>query len=423
MPGTSSSNVVILGLLSVAVLLALLLSACGAEMPTGTVPGDTSTAETPQYLLTRVKDKVAELRRLEFLEPVQVEYVTPQQMTKYLQELMGEDEREELRQLDGLLSVLGLIGPDVDLVRLYLGLLSEGVVGAYNPEDGRLVVRLENGAIGSEQELTLAHELTHALQQQHFDIHHLLEEAEDNFDRGLAVSALAEGDATLLGSSYLRANMLPVPQVTDTPLFENAPQIIQDLLLFPYRAGVRMLTENFDKEDWAGINTVYASPPQSTEQVMTPRKYMEGDSPLAVTLPIVDDTLGDGWASIYSSVGGEFLIRHYLDSHLSTRHASRAASGWGGDTFALYEDTSGARLLLWAFRWDSIRDAGEFFDGVAEMTEGQGDWTEKSGNGGSLMWGRQGRWVHIQRSEDYVSLIMSPSEVLMKKLSPLMSRS
>ena len=410
-------------LLAAMVLPAMVLVAsCGLETSSiTTVPGEASTARTPQDVLTKVKSDVAALRRLEFLEPVQMEYLGPAELTDYLHGLMGEEEREELRQMDELLSIIGLIEPDVDLVQLYLDLLSEGVLGAYDTRDGRLVVRLEGDTIGSDQELTLAHELTHALQQQHFDIHSLLEDADDDFDRGLAISALAEGDATLLELLYLREKSLPLPRVPDTPVYDSAPKFIQDLLVFPYTAGLHMVTENFS-EDWADIDAAYLKPPESTEQVMHPNKYLEGESPIDVTLPNVQDMLGQGWSPIYSSVGGEFLIRDYLDSRLGTGDAHQAAAGWGGDTFALYEAPGGLRLLLWIFRWDSTDDAEEFFNGYAKLTDDEGGWVESIGDGETRIWGRQGRWVHLQREADQVSLIIAPSEMLSAKLAPRLQR-
>lgn len=400
----------------------VLVASCGLETSSvTTAPSEASTARTPQDVLIKVKSAVAELRRLEFLEPLQVEYLGPAELTDYLYGLMGEEEREDLRQLDGLLSILGLIAPDVDLMQLYLDLLSEGVVGAYNPEDGRLVVRIEDDTIGSDQELTLAHELTHALQQQHFDIHSLLEDADDDFDRGLALSALAEGDATLLELLYVREKSLPLPRVPDTPVYDRAPKFIQDLLLFPYTAGLHMVTENFS-EDWADVDAAYMKPPESTEQVMHPKKYLEGESPVDVILPNVQDMLGEGWSLVYSSVGGEFLIRYYLDSRLGTGDAHQAAAGWGGDAFALYEAPGGLRLLLWVFRWDSTNDAEEFFKGYAKLSEDEGGWVESIGEGDKRIWGRQGRWVHLQKEADQVSLIIAPSKMLSAKLAPRLQR-
>jgi hypothetical protein len=397
----------------------LLLAACGtAPVPTSPHEG---LAETPQEKLARVRAGISQVRGLDFIEPVEAEYLTTRELTDYLQGLMGEDEREELRQLDELLTLLGLIDTDVDLVNLYLDLLYEGVLGAYDSEEGRLVVRLEGDALGPGEELTLAHELTHALQQQHFDIDSLLEETGDNFDRGLAVTALAEGDATLSELLYLQANSLSVPSVPDMPVYNSAPAIIQDLLIFPYAAGLRMVTQNFGEEDWSDVNAAYEDPPQSTEQVIHPEKYLEGEAPLQVALPEMEDALGPGWTLIYSSVGGEFLLRHYLGLQLRTEDVDEVASGWGGDAFALYGDATDQRLLLWAFRWDSTDDAEEFFEGYSELTENEGAWSDISQGASYSQWGRPNRWVYLQGSGDYVSVIIAPTRELAAKLAPLLA--
>ena len=371
-------------------------------------------------MLTRVKASIAELRGLDFLEPVQAEYLPPSELTGYLEELMDEEEREELYRLDELLTFLGLINADLDLIDLYLDLLAEGVLGAYDTEYGRLVVRLEGSSIGPSEELTLAHELTHALQQHHFDIDSLLEDAGDNFDRGLAISALAEGDATIAELRYLRANSLSLPPTPKLPVYDSAPKIIQDLLLFPYAAGLQMLTQNFGEKEWSRINAAYQDPPTSTEQVLHPEKYIEGETPSEVVLPDVDAALESGWAPIYSSVGGEFLLIQHLGSRLNARTAAEAAAGWGGDAFALYGGPDEGRLLLWAFQWDSVGDADEFFDGYAKFTEGESSWDNRREGAGYRWWGKPSRWVYLQRSADYVSLIIAPSEELAARLSPLL---
>ena len=411
-------------LLSAASVLILLLStaACGGDAPATTAPSPSASAETPQDVLARVKADVAELRGLEFLEPVEAEYLSPQELGEYLQGRMGEEEREELRQLDELLTILGLIEPDADLVQLYLGLLSESVLGVYDTDDERLIVRLDGDAISPDRELTLAHELTHALQQQHFGIGALLEDAEDDFDRGLAVSALAEGDATLLEQFYLLANSLPLPDAPDTPLYDKAPKVIRDLLIFPYIAGLGMVTENLGEGGWDGIDAAYKDPPRSTEQVMHPAKYLEGEAPLEVTLPDLGIALNQDWTPVYSSVGGEFLIQRHLDSGLSTREASDAAAGWGGDAFALYHDGDDGRLLVWLLQWDSEKEAGEFYDGFTKLTGDESGWAENAKGGDSRTWGRTGRWVYVQKSADYVSLVIAPSEELTLELGELLQR-
>lgn len=423
MAGPSSCSSLLSWLFPAAIFTVLLLSvACIVDTPdAATVPAGPS-SETPEDVLARVKAGVAELRRLAFLEPVEAEYLSPEEITAYLEDLMREEERQELDQLDEFLSILGLIGPDVDLVDLYLDLLAEGVLGAYDTEDGRLVVRLEADTIGPSQELTLAHELTHALQQQHFDIHSLLEDAEGDFDRGLAVSALAEGDATLLELLYLRSNSLSPPEIPEIPVYDSAPQVVQDLLLFPYTAGLRMLAQNFGDEGWDDINASYQDPPRSTEQVMHPEKYLDAEPPLNIALPDVSPVLGQHWMPIYTSTGGQFLIQNYLDSRLSTREATQAAAGWGGDSFALYGDAGDHRLLLWAFRWDSQDDAEEFFDAHTELLEESREWTDSIQGTGYRVWGSPDQWVHMQVAGDYVGLIISPSELLVTQLAPLFNR-
>ncbi len=400
----------------------LLLAACATGAPPATTPETAGPPETPQELLARVKAGASQVRGLDFIAPVEVEYLAPTELTDYLEGVMGEEGRHELRQLDELLSILGLVEPDLDLVALYVALLSEGVLGSYDSEEERLVVRLEGDALGPSEELTLAHELTHALQQQHFDLDSLLEDVEGNFDRGLAVTALAEGDATLSELLYSQEYAVPLPRNSpDTPVYDSAPTIIQELLLFPYAGGLQLLKQDFDEGDWSGIDTAYQDPPQSTEQVLHPEKYEEGEPPLAVALPDVEGTLGAEWTPIYSSTGGEFLLRHYLGSNLRQGDVDEAASGWGGDTFALYGYASDGRLLLWSFRWDSLKDAEEFYEGYVKLTENEDGWGHSIQGNDYAEWGRADRWVNLQKSAERVSIIVAPTQELASKLAPLLA--
>ena len=409
-------------LLLAASIASMLLTVTACELLT---PDDTIAPETPDQVLARVMTGVSELRGLDFLEPVDVEYLSPHEIETYLQGLLGDEEREELYQLEELLSTLGLLGADVNLVALYLDLLSEGVLGAYDPEENRLVVRLEDNSIGPSEELTLAHELTHVLQQQHFDIHSLLKDTGDNFDLGLAVSTLAEGDATMLEIQYLQEFSLTVPNPPDTPVYNSAPPIIQQLLLFPYIQGVP-LVRSFEAEQWEGVNSAYQHPPRSTEQVLHPGKYHRGELPSKVTLPSLDGLLDSEWEPIFSSVGGEFLIAQTLRSSLSQQEAEKAASGWGGDTFALYTSPTNQRLLLWSFQWDSPRDASEFFQAYVRLTgdDGQHPWnevvSEVPGQEDTRRWVGAGQWLHLQKSGNHTGLIIAPYEDVIRKLAPLL---
>ena len=112
---------------------------------------------------------------------------------------------------------------------------------------------------------------------------------------------------------------------------------------------------------------VYRAPPISTEQIIHPESYLEGDEPVVVVLPDVTASLGPGWVERHSGVMGESFLRAYL-AEASNVDFSSAAAGWGGDRFSLLEGTSGERALVALFVWDSVGDAVEFFDLVSTFT-------------------------------------------------------
>ena len=142
----------------------------------------------------------------------------------------------------------------------------------------------------------------------------------------------------------------------DTTVSDNAPEFLRRSL-----SGGQLVTQLKDSGGWAAVNAAYQDPPISTEQVLHPDKYRDGEGPVSVTTPDLADALGSDWAEIYNEVIGEWLLGEYLRS-LSMRDYEEAAAGWGGDRFSLLEGPNEARALAVLTVWDSRSDAREFLD-------------------------------------------------------------
>ena len=314
-----------------------------------------------------IAHRVEELRRLRFEtlpEPVEV---TPGQARREgLEDLDRSYPAERLRADEDVYELLGLIEPGADLRELSGSLFGEGVAGYYDPRDGRLRV-VEGAGTGNRvlEEMVLAHELTHALEDQRFG---LPVDPAATDDRSLARAALHEGTATALMFAYVQEHFSA--EETLGGLLSSAfgdtgdlPSFIQAQLLFAYVDGERFVSDLLRRAGgrWALVNTAYElRPPASTEQVLHPDAYFGADEPKPVRLR-AGSGLGEGWQRAHGGTWGELQTRELLGG------ASRAAAGWGGDRYELWRGPGGARALIMRWRWDTARDEAEFAARLREV--------------------------------------------------------
>src|SRR5262249_14407115 len=142
----------------------------------------------------------------------------------------------------------------------------------------------------------IAHELTHALQDQYFDIHAALDRIQHDDDRLLALKAVAEGDATLTAYGYVKnglgagninallAHLDDMPRLVDAES-PDTPEALRESLIFQSAAGAHFVSEAYRRGGWSAVNALYATPPISTRQVIDPTAYFDQPSPpVTITL-------------------------------------------------------------------------------------------------------------------------------------------
>jgi hypothetical protein len=226
----------------------------------------------------------------------------------------------------------------------------------------------KDGGIGPVEEITYAHEYTHALQDQAFGLRSVVGKDTDQSDRTIARSALVEGDATLLMSLWAQRFLTPqeLAEVGSTSdpaseaILARMPAILKDPLLFPYTNGLQLALNAFSTGGFAQVDSFYAKPPDSTEQVLHLDKLESREMPVAVAFP--DDLaarLGDGWKVSLQDTFGEMLLEIVLRDGGATA-TNDAAAGWGGDRVALLEGPDGKKAVVLDTTWDSAQDATEF---------------------------------------------------------------
>jgi hypothetical protein len=287
--------------------------------------------------------------------------------------------------------LLGLLRPEANLSALQSG-SAQLVAAAYLPETGRLYVLRD--AIPANRaliEFVLAHELTHALEDQRFG----LKDIKDTSDDGaLAHLALAEGTATAVMTDYARLYLDPLALAASATGLDTSthgvPGFVIQQLNFAYLRGAAFVNAlRAETGSWNLVNiAVRDRPPASTEQVMHPEKYLANEQPLPVRLR---SRPPGGWAPVDSGSVGEFTTFQLLDAALPTALARAASTGWGGDRYELWARGTPTRcstlaacrrhyLLLIGWRWDTAAGRARFeralrryatrWDGRVRVTDG-----------------------------------------------------
>ena len=354
------------------VTLAPAPTATEAIPPTATSGPDT--VPTPSATVyDEVLGRVSAIRGLNPTEPVVPQFMTRETLAAELADDLEED-LEELLKVQEVLRLLELIPRDADLTELLLGLYSEQVAGFYDSEEEELFLIGEpQEELAVQDELTLAHEFVHALQQQTYDINSMLESVEDNADAASALIALVEGDAVAVQYQYVNEHISRERMQESlgsgeggSSAFDSSPYFLQQDLLFPYVEGVVMVLTLRASLAWDGVDDAYSRPPASTEQVLHPDKYLSGEAPMIVELPDAAAALGEGWEEVYGNVMGEFFLRTYLETRLGQGVANSIAQGWGGDRYALLSGPGGEYALASLIVWDTTEDAREFYEVMVE---------------------------------------------------------
>jgi len=358
--------------------------------------------------------KVVQLRGLPTLHAIPKGVKDREMLRRSLEERIAvELAPEELEGERALLVRLGLMPADLDYGRLILDLLTEQIAGYYDTKEAELY--LIEGLDALIAGPAMAHEIFHAVQDQSFDLEFVqvpsrgLAGSTTNGDRATARAALIEGDATVLMIDFtfheqgaLRygggASFIDVPPFAATveamltrgaldlagqgETLARAPRIVQQSLAFPYLSGLGFVVALRKNRDWRAVDQVYLDPPDSTEQILHPDKYLQRDDP---TLTVLDvnaiqaalPKVGAPWRPLYENVMGELRIKLWLEQYATGAALGRdaagkpltsatAAAGWDGDRF--YVLRSGDRdVVVATMLWDSPADAEQAATALARL--------------------------------------------------------
>jgi hypothetical protein len=331
---------------------------------------------------------VSQLRQLDIKQMVKPGFKSKDEIeASVMRDLDENTSPEEFDATQKTLLKLGLVRKDFRLRDFIVKLLREQVAGYYEPKTKEFY--LAAWLPLSEQKKVIAHELVHALQDQHFNLRRFERWPKGDSDAELAVHALVEGEATLIMIQYdfeqqgKRLDMTRLGPLTDIllggdtndkdpdyPVLSVAPNVLRENLQFPYVYGAGFAQAVLKSRSWPGLDQAYTVLPSSTEQIMHPERFLAGDNPVKIEVPDLTALFGQDWKRSDADVHGEFGYQVIMSEFISKRAARLAATGWGGDRYALYEDkATGATALVEYTTWDSANDAKEFFDAYSERIE------------------------------------------------------
>jgi hypothetical protein len=346
---------------------------------------------------SEVLKETSEIRQLAILRPVQSSAQSRAEIERMLIKSLDEETTPaQMHAAEATLKRLGLAPPDFQFRALLLRVLTEQVAGYYDPKTREF--HLADWIDLDGQRPVMAHELTHALQDQHFNLRRFDHWPKGDSDAELAAHALIEGDASLAMTLYITNNPLRALAFLksfkatnmESPELDKAPRAVRENLLFAYLEGISWTTALYKQGGWARVSKAFAELPQSTEQIMHPDKYFAHEAPVKVMMPDITDFLNNrglyavrsvppavaggssaqvGWKKLDDDVQGEWGIYLMLDEFLkSPTDSRRAAAGWGGDRFAVYEGPKGEVLFTSLSSWDTESDARAFFDACVKRT-------------------------------------------------------
>ena len=353
--------------------------------PTGVNPSPLPSAKTAEVIAAtnEILDEVSKMRGLKILKPVKSGVKSRSEIEQEVIHNFEESFKpEEIDTINKNLIAYGLVSKDFKYRDFMVKLMTEQVAGFYRPKSKELFLADWN-ELGQQRPI-MAHELVHALQDQHFDLRRFETWPRGDGDREAAIHALIEGDATGLMYNYLLkpvnsdiTKLASISSFSDMAMAQaekegqkvllSAPQAIRESLIFPYVYGAGFVQELVKKRGWDGVSRAFTDLPQSTEQIIHFEKYSAREAPVKIKLSDISSLLGTGWKRLDADVNGEFGYYLILSQFIDKQAARKAAAGWGGDQSTLYENAAKGLLLLAHLSvWDTAAEAGDFFKAYAD---------------------------------------------------------
>ena len=324
--------------------------------------------------------------------------VSKADVEKYATGRMAREEYTKHFQVAELtMKKLGFLPREFNLREFLVKATGQQIAGYY--DDETKTISLLNWVPADRQEPILAHELTHALQDQNYDLGKWMkaasqpepgankkEEEGENDDRAIARKAVVEGQAMVVYVDYVLAplgrNLTDTPgliyqmeepavkAVQDSQMLHDAPMILREAGSFAYNEGLifegELLQKGGKKMAFAGA---FARPPRNSHEILQPETYINGEKLQPLHVPDLTQLIGEQY-DVYDTGGiGQLDVRAYLKQYGERRNADDVSSAWQGGAYAAYKRRKAAPdaalntadlATIYVSRWKTSQAASRF---------------------------------------------------------------
>lgn len=320
--------------------------------------------------------RMSQITGLPIKSPVNKKIVSREEIQKILLHNLHTDYTpQDIHVQEATLRAFGLVSKDFDLQKFLISFYTEQIAGFYDPQTKTMY--MADWIPSDMQGMVLSHELTHALQDQNFNLVQYMKAVKNKDDAEAARQAVVEGYATaamfqnVLGDTPISAmpNIDKVlggvlrQQMTEFPVFSKAPFFFKLQALFPYIEGASFISKGLGRTNWQGLNELFTSPPPNTKALYQPNVYFDHVALPDVNLPDENPLSAvPGLKQLDKNILGELGCNELVGQFLSEEKATDDCSGWMGDRYVVYEDpATQSDALLARTRWSSADSALTFF--------------------------------------------------------------
>ena len=331
----------------------------GGDLPTEPNPAPPVTTPSPvKAAIPELQDFVEKERGLTFRRPVRVQVLADENFERRIRRLTRMT-LVEARRRQRLMQALGVIGPEVDFKLVQEMSDVSSILGIYDARTSSLVVR--GGELTPLVRSVLVHELTHAVQDQHFD----LDRQQRLRPSSQGILAVIEGDATRIQAAYEaslsdaeRAAIAEELQGRRASAPADVPAALTRLNQFPYLVGEEFTSTVVALSGQKGLDEAFTEPPGTAEQLLHPDRFLAQEGSVAVHPPVADGPV------LQEDTLGEFVLRVLLEQVVPEEQVRQATEGWGGDRYVLWVNG-----LLSCVRINIVMDSRTDADEMADALE------------------------------------------------------
>jgi hypothetical protein len=328
----------------------------------------TKPADANEVVMRALKS-VSQIRELPIKGEVTGRFIGRTEMISRVKaQIRREIPEKVLLAQNELLFGLGTVSSSFDYEKSILGLLETQLAGFYDPKEKTMYMAQD--LVGIERDATLAHELVHALQDQHYDLEKHIAFKEDTGDQQSAIHGLAEGDATSAMLDHVMASRgARATDVSDdlislqvrgsmemSPETANVPTILKRSVISPYVDGTLFVHWARRNGGWKAVDEIWKKPPITTEQMLHPEKLQAREP--AESIPVPSPAPKGPQDVIYKDIFGEQSVRLLFEEWMPRVAAINAAKDWGGDRIAVFRDGK-QFAVAWHLRYDTEPAAEE----------------------------------------------------------------